>query len=272
MLRLVLLVGVVMFGAIAIGCDEKEIAGFEEISEVPADCRGSDNFPMFADDIAIANEILSEQTDDLTFEREERDKLAAEVHDVLGRVRESLPAAQTINAPRSPRWQISLDFTPEATMRILDPRQLRFPQLEGTLVKTLGAGVVDALSERLGVKAMRVRTYDNLSMTVELCLDDTVNAPAAAREYGALEDVASARPPGLGGDLPALDMRKRDGFWYVVVREASGDCPAGCINETLHYLRVSDSSVGTIDPAEVEHDPLFNSLLGRVRGLRPTPR
>jgi hypothetical protein len=122
----------------------------------------------------------------------------------------------------------------------------------------------------LGVKAMRVGWSPGTEgALVDLCLDDTVNVPEAAEEYEQLEDVKSAGPSGLIGDSAALDMRKRDGAWFVVVREAGGDCPAGCTEETLHFLRVDDGGVQTIAEAEAANDPLFEKLVGLTRSGSP---
>lgn len=117
------------------------------------------------------------------------------------------------------------------------------------------------------MKAMELHLYrDSHSAFASLCLSPLANVDRVAAEFEKLPAVRSAGPPSLVGDIGAIDLRKRDDTWFVVARVASGDCPSGCTEETLHFLTVSNASATIVSESEAARDPMFVDLVHLVRG------
>jgi hypothetical protein len=55
-----------------------------------------------------------------------------------------------------------------------------------------------------------------------------------------------------------------DGAWYLIFRDASGDCPSGCIDEQFFFFTVS---AGSVMPGDAGAAP-FQTLLAE-RGWVP---
>ncbi len=68
------------------------------------------------------------------------------------------------------------------------------------------------------------------------------------------------------GDRPNLQAMKNDGRWYVVFRDAWGDCPAGCTGQQLYYFTVSGEQVTRVAASEAASDSTFVELVKRARG------
>jgi len=63
------------------------------------------------------------------------------------------------------------------------------------------------------------------------------------------------------GDGPDIDAVKSQGTWYVAVRRAWGDCPAGCIFQEIFFFTVTGSDVERIARAQAMDMILFVDLL-----------
>jgi hypothetical protein len=74
-----------------------------------------------------------------------------------------------------------------------------------------------------------------------------------ATSYAALPEVVYAEPNGYIGDWSNVYPGKlADGMSYLW-REASGDCPAGCINSHFWYFRVTDSGIDYVGNFEWDY-------------------
>jgi hypothetical protein len=201
----------------------------------------------------------------LVFSPDEWESTLSKVENALEQVRTALPAARNIHVPNNEPMIIGLHLQGPYAEQLL---------MEGTgdqgtsIVSGTGDTALDGLNQQLGVAAMTVFWSKYYQLVVaEPCLNPLVNFRSAVKAYGNLSTVSEAElvfPVHLG-DGPALDMRERDGSWYVVVREASGDCPSGCIGETLSFFRVRGSTLERIAETEALADPLFTALVARVR-------
>jgi hypothetical protein len=76
-----------------------------------------------------------------------------------------------------------------------------------------------------------------------------------------MEGIEFAEPNVQVGDGSDIDMAKSEGRWYVVVRRAWGDCPAGCINEELHFFIVNGTDVEQVDRAQAMERTEFSELV-----------
>ena len=108
-----------------------------------------------------------------------------------------------------------------------------------------GHAEFDSLNARLGLSVV-VRIFQ-FSGTVIFYFNEYLNVAAAARAYAALEGIEYAEPNAYVGDGDDIDAVESEGRWYVVFRRAWGDCPAGCINETLDFFVVDDDGVEQIE-------------------------
>lgn len=78
--------------------------------------------------------------------------------------------------------------------------------------------------------------------------------------YPTMADM-TVRPNGLVGDGPDIDAVKSQGTWYVAVRRAWGDCPAGCIFQEIFFFTVTGSDVERIARAQAMDMIRFVDLL-----------
>ena len=65
-----------------------------------------------------------------------------------------------------------------------------------------------------------------------------------AEEYGKLPGVTHSEGNGFGGDGPTICATKGPTTWHYVFDDASGDCPAGCIDHAYrHFTTEPDGAV-----------------------------
>lgn len=72
----------------------------------------------------------------------------------------------------------------------------------------------------------------------------TFDIEGLATEYAALPGVQYAEPDYLIGDGPSFCVTRDASTWHYVFDDASGDCPAGCIDHVYRYF-VSEAD-GTV--------------------------
>jgi hypothetical protein len=127
---------------------------------------------------------------------------------------------------------------------------------------SLGDQGLDELAEELGYKALNALKFDfgaEIAYSLSLCLDELINPPAAAKEFDEIPIVTYGEPNSRGGDGPDTAIERHGSDWYVVIRDASGDCPAGCITSNLYSFIVGDSGVRRIEQGALD-DPLLKRL------------
>jgi hypothetical protein len=129
----------------------------------------------------------------------------------------------------------------------------------------------DDLNQQLGLQSL-IHPWGGT--WVGMCLSLLANLRVAAQEYLAIPAVEYAYPDPLAGDGPDTAVKKEGDNWYVVIRDAYGDCPAGCIGQTLYFFVVGPTALQQVTYAEALADPIFRPLAetwGPQRLDTPTP-
>lgn len=230
---------------------------WKSIPPFPEECHGA--VIGLPDEIALANELLTAQTEDLIFDARERDSLAKEIGGVL----ESIHAIE----PRAAHVTVLPDYNLRTVNIKLssDSSDILNSTLgEGELFGPMLTGIpeIDALNSRLGLKGIWVlRSQRSPGLAVSLCLADRINIPVAAEEYAELDDVEWAEVSGRLGDGSDIAIAKMESDWYVVVDRAGGDCPSGCTEHELFYFKVSS---GVPEPYR-ERDALRLAVFRQLR-------
>ncbi len=125
--------------------------------------------------------------------------------------------------------------------------------MSGSLTLRTGAPELDSLNAELGLRGAKLLGQ----ASVAFCFGPVLNLPPAAAAYSGLDGISYAEPDTYAGDGPDIDAARADGDWYLIFRNAWGDCPSGCINEQLSFFVVSR---GTVRPAASEAAP-FRRLM-----------
>ena len=187
--------------------------------------------------------------------------LAEELARVLRAVRAAHPQMEAVTA-RSP-WE------PGALIVHLEPTL--FEEVSSALAAPGATAPLctahasfDALNVSLGVGAVESFPFmDAIVMRFDPYRDMTL----AALAYQSLDGVRGAEPNFHLGDGPDIGARWVDGTWYLVFREASGDCPSGCIGSELHFFTERDAVVERLDFDRSERlAPFARILLERQWG------
>lgn len=76
-----------------------------------------------------------------------------------------------------------------------------------------------------------------------LTFDGVYDVPVLAADYAALPGIAAAEPNGTGADGSELCGSIEGTTHHYVVRQASGDCPAGCTREGLTHFTSAPGQV-----------------------------
>ena len=211
--------------------------------------------PVLTEADLLADRLLRREDDGLLLDAAERRELAGEIAPVLSRIRDAYPAVEDITArPSYAPGELLLGLEPslsEAVAALLEG------QTEPVVLRT-GNAAFDALNARLGLTAVGV--FPNAG-TVIFFFNEHLNVPAAAAAYTATEGVEFAEPNAYVGDGPDLDAAESAGRWYVILRRAWGDCPAGCIEEELFFFIVDGADAAQVDPAQAMNSAEFRELV-----------
>ena len=189
-----------------------------------------------SDAAILADRIVRRDSGQLLLEVAIRDQLQREIADALGLVRAAYPEVAGIHARER--------YRPSMLILGLEPPLLR--QVQGMFdpagaVVTLRAGdpELDALNARLGLRGARSMG----SLGVIFCFGPEINVVAAAAAFSRLNGVSFAEPDSRLGDGPDLEAARVNGDWFLVLRNAWGDCPSGCINEQFSFFVIAGGSV-----------------------------
>ena len=106
-----------------------------------------------------------------------------------------------------------------------------------------GHAGLDRLNAALGLRA--VQPFDFMS-AVLLHFDPQRDVEHAAFAYAGLEGENFAEPNFALGDGSDIEAAWVDGMWYLVFRQAWGDCPSGCLYSELHFFAERDGEVERI--------------------------
>ena len=216
--------------------------------------------PALSEAAILADRLLRREHDSMLLDAAQRRELARAIAPVLTRIRDEYPAVADI-AVRAPYafGELLLTLEPwlfEAVFSLLED------QTEPVVLRT-GHAEYDALNERLGLSVV-VEIFSSFR-TVIFYFHECLNVPAAAAAYTAMEGVEFAEPNSYLGDGSDIDAVQSEGRWYVVVRRAGGDCPAGCINQELFFFIANGATVKRIGRAQAMDTVEFRELV-RNRG------
>ena len=241
---------------LAVGCSESTQSDAPGETAAPVVVRPDAwEPPMLTETDVLADRLLRREGDGLLLDAAERQELAGELGPVLFRIRDVYPAVADIAVWADYAFgELLLGLEPslfEAVMSLLEG------QTEPVVLRT-GNAAFDTLNERLGLTAVDV--FPRFE-TVIFYFKEYLNVPAAAAAYAALEGIEYAEPNIYLGDGSDIDAVKSAGRWYVIVRRAWGDCPAGCINEELLFFIVDNAEVNQVDPARAMDIAEFRELV-----------
>ena len=217
--------------------------------------------PAPAEATVLAHRILQRESDALLLDAGRRRVLAREIEAVLSRIRDAEPTAAAVTGrPSNALGRLILDLEPDLLEILSD---LLDDATEPVALRT-GRDEFDALNARLGLSAV---TLLPALGTAVLHVDEHVNIGAAIEAYAAMDGVGYAEQDSHLGDGPDIEASKTSGTWHVIVRQAWGDCPAGCLHQQLSFFTVTDTDVERIEPARAMVMVEFATLLDN-RGWR----
>ena len=205
-----------------------------------------DELPALDDATLLAQRILEGPRGVLLADHRERTMLALELETVLHLVRDALPDAVDVRVhPRHAPGQLLIHFEPDL-----------WKLVEGAVTGSEGGGVLrdiypefDALTARLGLAGFT--PYPTLQSAL-LCFDDQLDVEETATEFMQLKGIAWAEPNAVLGDGPDVHAFRWQDHWMVIVEDAHGDCPSGCIDREFHYFSVMNGRVDRLTPEEVD--------------------
>lgn len=216
--------------------------------------------PPIREATVLADRMLWRELPELHLDPAERCAMSVLVEGVLWRIRERHQALAGVTAQRRHTPGVLLARLTRGWADALREAA----EADGAGFDT-GIVALDEANGRLGLRGVRVLS----GHTFALEFDRTINVARAAAVYEALEGVEWAERDGVAGDGPNVEMGQHRGAWYVVFREAWGDCPAGCIDQRLWFVTVRGERVRLVPQARaVEMDgfpPLLQAAGWRVR-------
>jgi hypothetical protein len=236
-------------------------ADTSRLQAVPATCRTDTGLPEDAE--VLAMELLSGTGGMLVIDESRLGRTTNAISEVLAAIYASHPGLAAIRAfPEYQSGAVIVRVQREMVAGIELPDILDRPEPAPQVNMITGTDEFDGLNSELGLSGVEAATRDRgESRSLMLCFEEPVNVPAAAAAYREVDGVLDAEPNGYGGDGPDVGVERVGETWYVVFRDASGDCPAGCINETLYYYKVDgDRNVEAVGGVEAEQDARFVGL------------
>lgn len=237
---------------------------------------GDDCEALLTDQEAIAREILSYETDAPIYDQ-------ATWESGVARADETLALLRTSFAPANVR----AEYSASSKIQIAASKGELYQQLRMALGGTnsvthqngepTGIAAIDSLSDRYG--SGTVLLYDvhdtQNNLVASICLNRRANFRQAVGELdrqkallGFSQVYRSDSSPQVG-DAPSLNMAERNGDLFAVVREAGGDCPAGCTVETLSVFQIHGNEVWQFSDGTILADSFLVDLVASVRWPRP---
>ena len=207
-----------------------------------------------SDAAILADRIIRRSSSHLLLDLSARDELQRELAEGLRQVRTAYPEVAGIHAREGHRpSMLILGLEPPLLKRV----QGMFDRAAEVVTLRTGDPGMDALNAELGLRGAKFLE----SLGVIFCFGPELNVVAAAAVYSTLDGVRYAEPETRLGDGPDLAAARENGDWYLVFRNAWGDCPSGCINEQFSFFV---SAGGSVRQADSEHAP-FRLLMAARR-------
>ena len=216
-------------------------------AKAPVVARAADSWepPKFAEAVILADRILQRESGDLLLDSGKRHALAGEIEQVLSRIRDAYPVVADIAVRQT--------HVPGALLIGMKPGLSEIvshaiDDATGPVALYTGHAVFDALNAQLGLSAVKLFTPHFSSGT--FYFNEHLNIGEAIRTYSKLEGIEFAEPDFFLVDGADVDASKSQGSWQVVVRNAWGDCPSGCIYEELFFFTVKGADIEQIERAQ----------------------
>ena len=207
-----------------------------------------------SDAVILADRLMRRDGGQLLLDIAARDELAREIAAGLQLVRAAHPELAGIHARERYRpSMLILGLEPPLLRRV----QAMFDRAGRVMTLRIGDPELDALNTELGLHGAKSLG----SFGVIFCYGPELDLIAAAAAYSRLDGVSHAAPETRLGDGPDLEAARVNGDWYLVFRNAWGDCPAGCINERFSFFVIAD---GNVTQADTEAAP-FRLLMAARR-------
>jgi hypothetical protein len=180
--------------------------------EIAATPRADVNLEMLA--LSMTSGLTASQ---LVYERVVRD---------VGAIRSAYPAVASIGYfPVHDHQSVIVGFDPPTAADVAEGNYTAW----------------DCANTWYGLQSLNVRA----SLT-QVNLKGIYATPQLATEYGGLPGVRSAEPNYFGGDGPTICGTIDGDTYHYVFDEASGDCPAGCIDHVYSYFTTDAAGSITI--------------------------
>ncbi len=245
---------VACFLLLAVGCDLSQ-SRQQEDEGVAVVVQAERWVPPEITEAMLLAERWGKRTIPVPDDLERNDKLVDEIEKVLLRIRNQYPAMadvvmREIDRPNS----MILELDRELFIRVSDI----VDKAHDPVPLHTGHKAFDRLNAELGLRAVSSLP---LNGSVVFHYDRFLDIEEEVRNYEYLEGVISVEPNALLTDGSDIDMLKRDGVWYVVFLEASGDCPSGCLHREYHFFIAGHSGVDSLDPELAQGVPEFARLV-----------
>ena len=196
-----------------------------------------------SDAVILADRMVRRDSGQLLIDLSTRDELQREIADALRLVRAAYPEVAGVHAREQYRASM-LILGLEAPL--LQRAQSMFDAAGRVVTLRTGDRELDTLNVRLGLRGAKLLE----PLGVVFCFGPELNVVAAAAAYSRLDGVSYAEPDAHVRDGPDIAVARVNGDWYLVFRNAWGDCPAGCINQQFYSLVVSGGQVRRAEQAD----------------------
>jgi hypothetical protein len=209
----------------------------------------------------IATGILTGTSDGQLLGAPGVDGLSGAIDRILDIIRAGHPKLAEIHAREYPfvfgQVVVGLEPEMEETIHGIVPRR----DVESTVRLVTGNRAFDTLNVRLGLQGVEsTRDY------ALLCFSNRLNVPQAVEAYSQVQGISYAHPNHTAGDGPDVEAVRRNDKWYVLFRDAWGDCPAGCMYEELSFFTVEEDRISEVEASQAASDPTFAELISLVGG------
>ena len=197
-----------------------------------------------SDALVLARRIHLGETSQLLFDEQRLDELAGEIDQVLMRIRSLHPRTSEL-AARVRYRPATLILTVEGDL--LDA--IARPWDGSGEVPLTGVPEFDELNARLGLHAFEPMP---LFASVIMHLSERANLHAARQAYLAVDGVVGVELDAYLGDGPDIAVTRQSGRWFVMIRNAWGDCPSGCLHSETSFFVVNRDHVERLDRERAE--------------------
>ncbi len=222
----------------------------------------------------LTHRILERPRGDFRLDTPQAHELAHEIERVLSRIRDIHPVIKDVPVRENAAWSVILHLEPDLYRKISGAVSMIYDESEPVPFRT-GHEQFDTLNTEFGLAGIEllpsfsmVVLYFNkpieypFNLFVEsLFLESLLVGPLSWYQYRSIEGVEGVEPSLRLGDGPDIEVSKSQGTWYVVVRKAWGDCPAGCIDKELFFFIVEEDEVERIESVRAMDMPIFAELV-----------